>query len=58
MQVRKYTIIKALSAGLVREFVDKVFVYEKQVVDGQKVQKIRILWNCIGEFALPQEAND
>ena len=52
-QVRKYTDIKELSAGLIREFVDKIYVSEKQVVDGKKVQKIRILWNCIGEFTPP-----
>lgn len=49
-QVRKYSDIKELSAGLIREFVDKIYVSEKQVVDGRKVQKIRIRWNCIGEF--------
>ena len=52
-QVRKYTDVKELSAGLIREFVDKIYVSEKQVVDGKKVQKIRILWNCIGEFTPP-----
>ena len=52
-QVRKYTDVKELTAGLIREFVDKIYVSEKQVVDGKKVQKIRILWNCIGEFTPP-----
>ena len=51
--VRKYTDVKELNAGLIREFVDKIYVSEKQVVDGRKVQKIRILWNCIGEFTPP-----
>ena len=52
-QVRKYTDVKELSAGLIREFVDRIYVSEKQVVNGRKVQKIRILWNCIGEFTPP-----
>lgn len=52
-QVRKHSDIKDLSAGLIRELVEKVYVSEKQVVDGQKVQKIRILWACIGEFTPP-----
>lgn len=51
--VRKFTDVKELSAGLIREFVDKIYISEKQVVDGKKVQKIRILWNCIGEFTPP-----
>ncbi len=54
--VRKYTDIKELSVGLIREFVDKIYVYERKVVDGKKVQKIRILWNCIGEFTYPQDS--
>ena len=49
-QVRKHSDIKELSAGLIRELVEKIYVSEKQVSDGKKVQKIRILWNCIGEF--------
>lgn len=57
-QVRKYTDIQELSAGLIREFVDKVYVSEKQVVDGKKIQKIRILWNCIGEFTPPQDSEN
>ncbi|WP_297966850.1 DUF4368 domain-containing protein [uncultured Anaerovibrio sp.] len=30
-QVRKYSDIKELSAGLIREFVDKIYVSEKSV---------------------------
>ncbi len=52
-KVRKHNDIKELSAGLIREFVEKIYVSEKQVVDGKKVQKIRILWNFIGEFTPP-----
>lgn len=52
-QVRKHNDIKELNAGLIRELVEKIYVSEKQVVDGKKVQKIRILWNCIGEFTPP-----
>ncbi len=52
-QVRKHSDIKELSAGLIREFVDKIYVSEKQVVNGKKTQKIRILWACIGEFTPP-----
>ena len=52
-QVQRHSDIKELSAGLIREFVDKIYVSEKQVVDDRKVQKIRILWACIGEFTPP-----
>ena len=48
--VRKYTDIQELTAEVLREFVEKVFVHQTERVDGQKVQRIRIVYNCIGEF--------
>ncbi len=47
--VRKYTDIRELNAEIIREFVEKVMVHEAEKVDGQRVQKVRIVWNCIGE---------
>jgi site-specific DNA recombinase len=48
--VRKYTDVKELTAEIIREFVEKVYVHQMERIDGQKVQRIRIIWNCIGEF--------
>ncbi|MBR0285351.1 MAG: DUF4368 domain-containing protein [Selenomonadaceae bacterium] len=39
-----------------REFVDRIYVQKKQVVDGRKSQEIRIFWNCIGEFVPPKDS--
>lgn len=49
-----YTDIRELSAEIVREFVERVEVFQPAQVGGRKVQRLRIIWNCIGEFALPQ----
>ena len=51
--VRKYTDIQELTAEIIREFVEKVYVYQTERVGGYKVQRIRIVWNCIGEFDPP-----
>ena len=51
--VRKYTDIQELTAELIREFVEKVYVFQTERVAGYKVQRIRIVWNCIGEFDPP-----
>ncbi|MBQ5814188.1 MAG: DUF4368 domain-containing protein, partial [Clostridia bacterium] len=51
--VRKYTEIPELTAEIIREFVEKVYVYKAEKVDGHRVQRIRIVYNCIGEFTLP-----
>jgi site-specific DNA recombinase len=56
--VRKYTEIPELTAEIIREFVEKVYVYKAEKVDGHRVQRIKIIYNCIGEFALPDVAKD
>lgn len=54
--VRKYTDVKDLNAEIIREFVEKIYVHQMERIDGQKVQRIRIVWNCIGEFTPPAES--
>ena len=51
--VRKYTDIKELTAEIIREFVEKIFVYNAERIDGRRVQRIKIVYNCIGEFDPP-----
>lgn len=51
--VRKYTDVKELTAEIIREFVEKIYVHQMERIGGQKVQRIRIVWNCIGEFTSP-----
>lgn len=51
--VWKYTDIKELTAEIIREFMGKIYVYKTEHVDGGRVQRIKIVWNCIGEFTLP-----
>lgn len=54
--VRKYTDIKELTAEMIREFVEKILVYKAEHIDGRRVQRIKIVWNCIGEFTPPAAA--
>jgi len=51
--VRKYTDIKELTAEIIREFVEKIYVYKAERIDGKRVQRIKIVWTCIGEFEPP-----
>lgn len=51
--VRKYTDIQELTAEMIREFVERIYVYKTERVDGRRVQRIKIVWNCIGEFTPP-----
>jgi len=51
--VRKHTDIKELTAEILREFVEKVYVYQSERVNGKRVQRIKIIYNCIGDFQTP-----
>ena len=51
--VRKYTEIQELTAEIIREFVEKIFVYKAERIDGRRLQRIKIVYNCIGEFDPP-----
>ncbi len=51
--VRKYTDIRELNAEIIREFVERVYVHKAERIDGKRIQRIRIVWNCIGEFTPP-----
>ena len=51
--VRKYTDIQELNAEIIREFVERIYVHEAERINGKRVQRVRIVWNCIGEFTLP-----
>ena len=51
--VRKYTDIQELTAEVIREFVEKIYVHKAERIGGKRVQRIQIVWNCIGEFTPP-----
>ena len=46
--IRKYTEITELTPEIVREFIEKVIVHEKQKVDGHRTQTVEIIYNCVG----------
>jgi site-specific DNA recombinase len=53
--VRRYTDIQELTAEIIREFVEKIYVYKVERIDGKRIQRIKIVWNCIGEFIPPDK---
>ena len=53
--VRKYTDIQELDAQIIREFVEKILVFKTEKVDGRRVQRIRIIYNCIGAIDIPEK---
>lgn len=47
--IRKYTEITVLTPEIVREFIEKIVVHEKQKSDsGKRTQAVEIIYNCVG----------
>lgn len=53
--VRKYTDIQTLDTEIIREFVEKIIVFQAEKVDGHRQQRIKIVYNCIGAIDIPAE---
>lgn len=46
--VRKYTKITELTPEIVRTFIEKIIVHEKEKADGKRRQTVEIIYNCVG----------
>lgn len=55
--IRKYTDIRELTPDIIHEFVDKIYIYKAKKIDGDRVQRVRIVWNFIGDFTAPTQEN-
>jgi hypothetical protein len=53
--VRKYTDFTELSASMLNEYVEKVYVYEAEKINHRRKQKVEIHLNFIGKFNTPIE---
>lgn len=51
--VRKYTRAKKLTPRMLNELIDKIEVYQAEKIDGKKVQRLKIHYNCIGVIEIP-----
>jgi hypothetical protein len=49
--VRRYTDIQELTPTLLREFVDRIVVYEPDRSSGRREQRVDIYYNFVGELA-------
>jgi DNA invertase Pin-like site-specific DNA recombinase len=53
--VNRYGEITELTTPLLNEFINKIIVHEADKSSGERVQKVVIHFNLIGEFELPHE---
>ncbi len=55
--VHKYSNITELNAEILHSFIEKIIVYEAEEVDGEKRQKINIIYNCVGAVHIEKSLN-
>ena len=51
--VDKYSDFKELTPEILRAFIDKVLIYEKQKIDGYYKHTIEIIYNFVGAVEIP-----
>ena len=49
--IREYASITELDEAILNRLIDKIYIGAVEVIDGEKVQKIRIVYNFVGEIA-------
>ena len=54
--VKQYTEIEKLTPDILHSFVDRIYISETEVYEGQKFQDIKIVYNLVGAIDLPQYA--
>jgi hypothetical protein len=52
--VRKHIRMKELTHEIVHEFIDHIVVHHAENIKGEKMQRVEIYYNCIGEFMAPK----
>ena len=53
--VKKYTKIKKLTPRILAELIEHIDVHEPEMVNGSRIQRIVIYYNCIGAIEIPAE---
>lgn len=50
-EIREYASITELDEAILNRLIDKIIISAVEVIDGEKVQKVRIVYNFVGEIA-------
>lgn len=53
--VRKYTRAKKLTPRMLNELIQRIEVHQAEKLDGVKVQRLTIYYNCVGTLEIPEE---
>ena len=51
-EIREYSSITELDETILNRLIDKIYISAVEVIDGEKIQKVRIIYNFVGEIAM------
>ena len=54
-EIREYASITELDEAILNRLIDKIIISAVEVIDSEKVQKVRIVYNFVGEIATIDE---
>ena len=49
-EIREYASIKELDEAILNRLIDKIYISAVEVINGEKVQKVRIVYNFVGDI--------
>ena len=52
----QYEELIELTGKTIREFVSRIIVYKPEVIDGSRKQRVRIIYNGVGEILIPGQS--
>lgn len=50
-EIREYASITELDEAILNRLIDRIIISAVEVIDGEKVQKVRIVYNVVCEIA-------
>ena len=51
-EIREYASITELDEAILNRLIDKIYISAVEVINGEKVQKVRIVYNFVGEISI------
>lgn len=49
-EIREYASVTELDETILNRLIDKIIISAVEVIDGEKVQRVRIVYNFVGEI--------
>lgn len=52
--IKKYGDLQEITPEIVKAFISRIEVWNAEKINGERVQRLRIYYNCVGTIGLPE----